>query len=75
MEPRSLLLFLMVEADNLMPLRPCKQLLAAAAATGEPSIEAHWDPATYHLFDRPTLPSALSPTVGSNPARAGRRDP
>lgn len=81
-KPRQRLLFLMGEADNFTPAAPCKELLAAVAASGGPPIEAHWYPGAYHLFDHPNLPERVvtavklppdghSPTVGSNPeARA-----
>jgi dienelactone hydrolase len=81
-KPRQPLLFLMGEADNLLPPAACKQLLAAAAASGAPSIEAHWYPGAHHVFDHPNMPETVltdiklppdghSPTVGSNPeARA-----
>jgi dienelactone hydrolase len=41
-KPRQPLLFLMGEADNFVPAAPCKELVTAAAASGGPSIEAHW---------------------------------
>jgi dienelactone hydrolase len=81
-KPRQPLLLLMGEADNFNPAAPCKELLAAVAASGGPPIEAHWYPGVYHAFDHPNLPSTVltdvklppdghSPTVGSNPeARA-----
>ena len=81
-KPRQRLLFLMGEADNYAPVAPCKELLAAVAASGGPPIEAHWYPGVYHAFDHPNLPLTVrtnvklppdghSPTVGSNPeARA-----
>ena len=81
-KPRQRLLFLMGEADNFTPPAPCKELLAAVVASGGPSIETHWYPGAYHLFDHPNLPERIvtavklppdghSPTIGSNPeARA-----
>lgn len=75
--PRTPLLFLMGEADNFTPPAPCKQLLAAVAASGGQSVEAHWYPGAYHAFDHPNLPERVltniklppdghSPTVASN---------
>jgi dienelactone hydrolase len=81
-KPRQQLLFLMGEADNFTPAAPCRELLAVVAASGGPSIEAHWYPGAYHAFDHPNLPERVvttvklppdghSPTVGSHPeARA-----
>jgi len=81
-KPRQRLLLLMGEADNFTPAAPCKELVAAVAASGGPPIEAHWYPGAYHAFDHPDLaervltnvklpPDGHSPTVGSNPeARA-----
>jgi dienelactone hydrolase len=81
-KPRQKVLFLMGDADNFTPVAPCRELLTAVAASGGPSIEAHWYPGAYHAFDHPNLPERVlthvkvppdghSPTVGSNPdARA-----
>ena len=77
-KPRQRMLFLMGEADNFTPAAPCKELIAAIAASGGPPIETRWYPGVYHSFDHPNLPERVltnvklppdghSPTVGSNP--------
>jgi dienelactone hydrolase len=71
------LMILQGEADDWTPAPPCRALVAAAAARGEP-IEYHSYPGAYHDFDAPNAkvhtrsglaraPSGVA-HVGTNPA-------
>ena len=71
------LMIMQGEADDWTPAPPCRGLVAAAAARGEP-IEYHSYPGAYHDFDAPNTPvhtrSGLARAaggvahVGTNPA-------
>jgi len=71
------LMIMQGEADDWTPAAPCRELVAAAAARGEP-IEYHSYPGAYHDFDAPDekvhtrsgLARAATGTahVGTNPA-------
>ena len=71
------LMIMQGEADDWTPAAPCRDLVAAAAARGEP-IEYHSYPGAYHDFDAPDAKVhtrsglARAPTgtahVGTNPA-------
>ena len=68
--PSAPLLVLMGEADDWMPVAPCKALTATVAARGEP-MEIVTYPDTFHDFDNPGLKGARKRTDVPNGVHPG----
>ena len=69
--PYAPVLLIIGEADDWTPAAPCRELVAAVAARGEPmSIVTY--PDTYHGFDTPSLTAARVRTEVPNGVNPGR---
>jgi dienelactone hydrolase len=59
-QPRQPMLLLMGELDNVAPAPPCKDLVAQVKEEKGPSIDAHFYPNAYHIFDHPNFPKSVN---------------